>query len=67
MTATEPCDCGTKTCDFAKADEPCYGSISAVDEVEVETSDGPDWQWVHACEGHKHVSWGDKYEPKEQP
>lgn len=48
----KPCGCGA-TCDWAWAaedTEPCWGSVSAVDELEC--GDG-DYQWVHACSGHE--------------
>lgn len=44
------CNCGEGCVAFeSNPDQPCWGQVSAVDEVE--TSDG-DWVWIHACEGH---------------
>lgn len=31
-------------------EEPCWGSVEAVDEVE---RDGEGWVWIHECRGHE--------------
>ena len=56
----KPCDCGVD-CDLHEADEnePCWGSVCAVDEIQFED----DYQWVHACQGHETYSTGGKYVP----
>lgn len=48
-----------------RADEPCWGEVSAVDEGYGET----DYWWIHSCEGHDDLYFDStaayKPEPKE--
>lgn len=59
MSAKDGC-CGSPCAGEGVKDEPCYGTIDVIDEVEVEEDD---WQWVHACDGHS--NWPGKYIPEE--
>ena len=51
------CYCGA-SCYFEKSDEPCWGEVEAIDEY---YSDDGDYEWIHACQGHKNCSFGSKY------
>ena len=59
----ESCGCGDD-CGMLNMnkDEPCYGQVDVVDEVEIGKDD---WMWVHMCEGHAACKchYG-KYKPK---
>lgn len=41
--------------------EPCWGKVTAVEEVE--SGDG-DYVWIHSCEGHADVHEGGNYKPR---
>jgi len=46
--------CGCDCCLFeANANEPCWGKVEAVEEVEIGNGD---FGWIHACDGHAQ-SW----------
>lgn len=38
--------------------QPCWGNVAVIDEVELE--DG-DYAWVHACRGHEDYYYGGEY------
>ncbi len=54
------CSCGA-VCDWEdeKEGEPCYGAVSAIEEV----WSADDYGWVHGCEGHKNMYEDGKYVP----
>jgi len=43
-------------------DEPCWGNVNAIDEVQ----EWIDWDWVHACQGHKAKYDGGDYKKEVQ-
>ena len=45
--------------------EPCWGDVTVASEVEtVDEDGGPDYFWVHECEGHAGCfEYGETYQP----
>ena len=44
------CVCGAECCYLgSNENEPCYGEVNAIEEVEFED----DYSWVHVCIGHQ--------------
>lgn len=39
------------------SDEPCWGAVYTVDEVQL----GDELGWIHACKGHEEEYGGDSY------
>jgi hypothetical protein len=52
-------DCCGADCNFENnsSDEPCWGEVEVVGE---EYNDEDYW-WIHACQGHLYIDWGEKY------
>lgn len=45
--------------------EPCWGDVSVASEIEIGVEDGPDYVWVHECEGHAGCfEDGEKFKPQ---
>jgi len=57
VNKVKDCYCGAP-CLFAKDGEPCWGEISAVEEVYDEAGD---YYWIHACDGHVDCYHGGLY------
>lgn len=48
----EQCSCGSDCMSIDKSEEPCWGEVNAIDEINL----GDDWGWVHGCKGHTDYS-----------
>lgn len=45
--------CGNHCFAIGRKEEPCWGDVSVASEIEIGgDEDGPDYMWVHECEGH---------------
>lgn len=60
LTSPGCCDAECYALDRSTPEQPCWGSIDAMDEVEM----GDDYIWVHACDGHAPEWMGGEYLPR---
>ncbi len=47
--------CGASCCFKHHKDGPCWGVVMAIDEVNYGTEENPEWEWIHACHGHRAI------------
>ncbi len=58
MSVIDNC-CGSPCNGEGTPNEPCYGTIDVIDEMELGEDD---WAWVHGCDGH--TNWPGAYVPE---
>lgn len=52
------CGCCKVGCHYSDDENPCWGSVDLVAEVELTNGE---WGWIHACDGHGGAWEGNDY------
>jgi len=59
--------CKGVRCYYENDREFCWGQVEVVDEIRcLDKDDNEDYMWIHACEGHAGISYGELYKKKEE-